>query len=65
MTGNAVAVTVGGLDGRASFGTLVPGQCIKCYGACGSDTGVSGDAVPVVVTVAGQSSPDVVTMAVQ
>jgi uncharacterized protein (TIGR03437 family) len=64
-TDNAVSVTIGGLDGQASFGTLVPGQPGVYQVTAVVPAGVSGPSVPVVVTVAGQSSPPQVTMAVQ
>jgi uncharacterized protein (TIGR03437 family) len=64
-TDNAVAVTIGGQDAQAMSGTLVPGQPGVYRVVATVPSGVSGDAVPVVVTVAGQASPAVVTMAVQ
>jgi uncharacterized protein (TIGR03437 family) len=64
-TNNPVSVTIGGLDAQASFGTLVPGQPGVYQVSAVVPAGVSGPAVPVVVTVAGQSSPAGVTMAVQ
>jgi uncharacterized protein (TIGR03437 family) len=64
-TVNPVTVTIGGQDGQATVGTLVPGQPGVYQVTAIVPNGVSGDAVPVIVTVAGQSSPATVTMAVQ
>ncbi len=63
-TVNPVSVTIGGLDGQASVGTLVAGQPGVYQVTAIVPYGVSGDTVPVVVTVAGQAS-QAVTMAVQ
>jgi uncharacterized protein (TIGR03437 family) len=65
VTDNAVTVTIGGQDGQATVGTLVPGQPGVYRVLATVPAGVSGDTLPVVVTVAGQASPAVVTMAVQ
>ena len=62
---NGMSVTIGGLDGQASNGTLAPGQPGVYAVQAIVPSGVSGDQLPVVVTVAGQSSPAQVTMAVQ
>jgi uncharacterized protein (TIGR03437 family) len=63
-TDNPVSVTIGGLDGLATNGTLIPGRPGVYQVLATVPAGVSGDQIPVVVTVAGQSSPPV-TMAVQ
>jgi uncharacterized protein (TIGR03437 family) len=64
MTFNPVTVTIGGVDVHASAGALIPGRPGVYRVTATVPDGVSGDAVPVVVTSAGQSSPPVVTMAV-
>ena len=63
-TVNPVAVTIGGSDANASVGTLIPGRPGVYQVTATVPAGVSGDALPVGVTVAGQTSP-AVTMAVQ
>ena len=63
-TVNPVAVTIGGLDANASSATLIPGVPGVYQVTATVPSGVSGDTLPVVVTVAGQTSPPV-TMSVQ
>jgi len=63
-TVNSVAVTIGGVDAQATVGTLIPGRPGVYSVTAIVPSGVSGDTVPVVVTVAGQTSP-AVTMSVQ
>jgi uncharacterized protein (TIGR03437 family) len=63
-TVNPVTVTIGGQDAPVSFSGLTPGfPGLYQVNAVVPD-GVSGDAVPIVVSVAGQVSP-AVTLAVQ
>jgi uncharacterized protein (TIGR03437 family) len=64
-TVNPVSVTISGVDAQATVGTLIPGRPGVYQVTATVPAGVSGDALPVVVTVAGQSSPAQVTMAVQ
>jgi uncharacterized protein (TIGR03437 family) len=63
-TVNPVSVTIGGLDAQATVGALIPGRPGVYQVKATVPNGVTGDALPVVVTVAGQSSP-AVTMSVQ
>jgi uncharacterized protein (TIGR03437 family) len=62
---NPVSVTIGGQDAPVFSAYVAPGQPGVYQVTATVPAGVSGDAVPVVVTVAGQSSPAQVTMAVQ
>jgi uncharacterized protein (TIGR03437 family) len=62
-TVNPVTVTIGGQNAAVSFSVLTPGYP-WLYQINAVVPNVSGDAVPVVVSVAGQTSP-LVTMAVQ
>jgi uncharacterized protein (TIGR03437 family) len=64
-TVNPIFVTIGGQDGQAAMGTLIPGRPGVYRVTAIVPQGVSGDAVPILVTVAGQSSQANVTMAVQ
>ena len=61
---NPVSVTIGGQNAAVSFSGLTPGFPGLYQINAVVPSGVSGDAVVVVVSVAGQSSPPV-TMAVQ
>jgi uncharacterized protein (TIGR03437 family) len=63
-TVNAVTVTIGGLDAPVTSSTLAPGQPGAYIVTATVPNGVSGDTLPVLVTVAGQTSP-VVSMSVQ
>jgi uncharacterized protein (TIGR03437 family) len=65
MTANPVTVTIGGVDAAVQFAGLAPGFAGLFQLNVVVPGGVAaGDAVPVVVTVAGQASPPV-TLAVQ
>jgi uncharacterized protein (TIGR03437 family) len=65
MTANPVTVTIGGLDAAVQFAGLAPGFAGLYQLNVVVPGGVAaGDAVPVVVSVAGQASPPV-TLAVQ
>jgi uncharacterized protein (TIGR03437 family) len=59
-----VSVTIGGQSARVDFAGLVPSLTGLYQINAAVPAGVSGNAVPVVITVAGQPSPPV-TMAVQ
>jgi uncharacterized protein (TIGR03437 family) len=61
---SGVSVTIGGQSARVDFAGLVPSLTGLYQINAAVPAGVSGNAVPVVVTVAGQPSPPV-TMAVQ
>jgi uncharacterized protein (TIGR03437 family) len=63
-TTSTVTVTIGGQDAPVSFSGLTPGFPGLYQVNATVPAGVAGDAVPVVVTVAGQTSPPV-AMAVQ
>jgi uncharacterized protein (TIGR03437 family) len=63
-TVNQVTVTIGGQDAMVSFSGLTPGFPGLYQVNAVVPPGVSGDAVAVVVSVAGQTSPPV-TMAIQ
>jgi len=63
-TVNPVSVTIGGRDGQATVGRLVPGRPGVYSVSAIVPNGISGDAVPVLVTVAGQTSTPGVTMSV-
>jgi uncharacterized protein (TIGR03437 family) len=63
-TMNPVSLTIGGMDAPASPGALLPGNPGVYQVTAAIPNGISGDAVAVVLTVAGESSPPV-TMAVQ
>lgn len=62
---NAVAVTIGGVNTTVTFAGLVPGSTgLYQIGATVPSGVASGDAVPVQITVAGQTGP-AVTMAIK
>jgi uncharacterized protein (TIGR03437 family) len=64
-TVNSVTVSIGGVDAQASFSGLYPGESgVYQLNVVVPDGAATGDAVPVVVKVAGKSSPPV-TMAIQ
>jgi uncharacterized protein (TIGR03437 family) len=63
-TVNPVTATIGGQDVQVIFSTPAPGYPGVYQVGVVVPSGVSGDAVPVTVTVAGQTSPPA-TMAVQ
>jgi hypothetical protein len=63
-TDNTVSVTIGGQDAQATTGVLVPGHPGIYQVSAVIPSGVSGDTVPVILTVAGAASPPV-TMSVQ
>jgi len=66
QTTNAVTVTIGGVSEAAAFAGLAPGSPDLYQVNAAVPAGVQpGNAVPVVLTVAGQSSPAVVTIVVQ
>jgi uncharacterized protein (TIGR03437 family) len=66
QTTNAVTVTIGGVSEAAEFAGLAPGYPDLYQVNAAVPAGVQpGNAVPVVLTVAGQSSPAVVTIVVQ
>ena len=64
-TVNAATVTIGGVSAPVSFAGLAPGFVGLYQINAMVPAGVSGDALPVVVTVAGRSSSGSVTMAVR
>ena len=63
-TVNPVSVTIGGQNAAVQFGGLTPGFPGLYQVNAVVPSGVSGDAVPLTISVAGQTSPTV-TMAVQ
>jgi uncharacterized protein (TIGR03437 family) len=63
-TVNPVTVTIGGYDARVQFSGLTPGFPGLYQVNAVVPTGLSGDALPVIIAVAGQTSPQV-TIAVQ
>jgi uncharacterized protein (TIGR03437 family) len=63
-TVNIPAVTIGGQNAAVSFSGLTPGYPGLYQINAVVPAGVSGDTIPVVVTVAGETSPPV-TLAVQ
>jgi adhesin/invasin len=63
-TANPTTVTIGGLSAPVSFAGLAPGY-VGLYQINVTVPQVSGDALPVVVTVAGRSSGNGVTMSVR
>jgi len=63
-TAAVVTLTIGGQNARVDFSGLVPGLAELYQINAAVPAGVSGNAVPVVITVAGLPSPTV-TMAVQ
>jgi uncharacterized protein (TIGR03437 family) len=66
QTTNAVTVTIGGVSEVAQFAGLAPGYPDLYQVNAAVPAGVQpGSAVPVVLTVAGQSSPAVVTIVVK
>jgi uncharacterized protein (TIGR03437 family) len=66
QTVNAVTVTIGGVSEAAEFAGLAPGYPDLYQVNAVVPAGVQpGNSVPVVLTVAGQSSPAVVTIVVQ
>jgi adhesin/invasin len=65
MTVNPVTVTIGGIVAQVAFSGLTPGYAgLYQINAAVSSGITTGDAVPVVLSVAGQTSPPV-TMAVR
>ena len=64
MVTGAVSVTIGGENARVDFAGLTPGFAGLYQINAAVPAGVTGNSVPVVLTVAGQPSPTV-TMAVQ
>jgi uncharacterized protein (TIGR03437 family) len=64
-TVNTVTVQMGGQNATVSYGGLAPGFAGLYQVNAKVPSGVSGDAVPVVLQVAGQASPAAVTMAVE
>ncbi|HXP83257.1 MAG TPA: SMP-30/gluconolactonase/LRE family protein [Bryobacteraceae bacterium] len=65
-TVNPVTVTIGGVNAQVEFAGLAPGYPDLYQVNAVVPLGVQpGDSVPVVLTLAGQSSPAAVTMAVQ
>jgi uncharacterized protein (TIGR03437 family) len=64
MTVNPVTVTIGGQDAPVQFSGLTPGFPGLYQVNAVVPAGVPGDAVSLVLTVAGQSSPPV-TLAIQ
>jgi uncharacterized protein (TIGR03437 family) len=60
----AVSLTIGGQNARVDFAGLAPGFAELYQINAAVPAGVTGNSVPVVLTVAGQPSPTV-TMAVQ
>jgi len=63
---NAVTVTIGGVSEAAEFAGLAPGYPDLYQVNAVVPAGVQpGNSVPVVLTVAGQSSPAVVTIVVE
>jgi adhesin/invasin len=64
QTVNTVTVTIGGVPANVQFAGLTPGFAGLYQINAVVPAGVSGPQLPVVISVAGQSSPAAVTMAV-
>jgi uncharacterized protein (TIGR03437 family) len=63
MTTNPVTLTIGGAMAQVIYAGVTPGYAGLYQINTAVPTGISGDALPVVITIAGQTSPPV-TMAV-